>query len=107
VWTETNLESGTGRDRCTVNDGGELSARPLGQFEYEVDRASTLVHETVTRLSRHCTGHTIGNAASENLQRMRPQFEGALAALAEIERRRTLTQVEFSRRRAFKMLLEG
>lgn len=38
---------------------------------------------------------------------MKPDFLGALAALAEIERRRRLTQEELAHRRTFKMLLEG
>jgi hypothetical protein len=107
MWTKRNGESSTGPDHYKVDDAGEFSAGPLGQFEYEVDQASTLVHEVVARLSRHRPGHAIGGAASEDLQRMRPRFEGALAALAEIESHRALTQTELSRRRAFKMLLEG
>jgi hypothetical protein len=79
----------------------------LGRLEYEVDQASTLVRESISRLSQHRHEHTIGGAASEDLRRMRPEFEGALAALADIERCRELTQKELSQRRAFKMLLEG
>jgi hypothetical protein len=102
-----NAERDTGRDRCTADGDGQLLAGPLGRFEYEVDQANTLVREAIRRLSRHCPEHTIGETASEDLQRMRPCFEGALEALAEIERCRGLTQKEFSQRRAFKMLLEG
>jgi hypothetical protein len=36
---------------------------------------------------------------------LRPHLEEALAALADIERRRSLTDEELARRRAFKMLL--
>ncbi|MBA2712263.1 MAG: hypothetical protein H0U55_01740 [Rubrobacteraceae bacterium] len=107
MWIERNAERDTGRDRCTANGGGQLTAGPLRQFEYEVDQANTLVSEAVRRLLRQCPEHAIGGTASEDLQRMRPCFEGALAALAEIERCRGLTQKEFSQRRAFKMLLEG
>jgi hypothetical protein len=38
---------------------------------------------------------------------MRPHLEGALAALAQIEERRKLTDKELSYRRAFKMLSES
>ena len=38
---------------------------------------------------------------------MRQRLEGALAALAELERCRKLTEEELSRRRAFKTLSEA
>ena len=99
VWTGKNAERASG--------GDQLAAGSLRQFESEVDQASTLVHEAVRHLLRDYPDHTIGGTASEDLQRMRPCCERALAALAEIERRRRLTQKEFSQRRAFKMLLDG
>lgn len=42
----------------------------------------------------------------EDLQRMRPHFEEAPTALAEIECRRGLTQTQLLLRRAFEMLLK-
>ncbi|MBA2713711.1 MAG: hypothetical protein H0U55_09195 [Rubrobacteraceae bacterium] len=92
-------------DRCRAKGDDQLSNMPLGGFEHEVDLANALVHEAIGRLSRDHSEHAICGAASEDLQRMRPQLEGALTALAKIERHRGLTQKELSHRRAFKMLL--
>jgi len=75
--------------------------------EREVDLADALLYEAIGRLSNHCPERVIGETALEDLHRMRPHFQGALAALEEIESRRDLTLKEISRRRALKMLLEG
>lgn len=107
VWMESNDERGSVRDRRQAESDDQPSSTPLHLFEHEVDQASTLVREAVERISRRCPEHQTGEVTLEDLQRMRPRFEGALTALAEIERRRRLTQKDLSRRRAFKMLLEG
>lgn len=96
-----------GRDCSLANGDERLSGRPLGRFEHEVDRADALVQEAIERLARHYPEHATCEAALEDLHRLRPHFEGALAALTEIEHCRRLTQKELSHRRAFKMLLEG
>lgn len=104
---EIDVEKGFARDRCPSEGEGGLWGVALGRCEFEVDRASALVYEAVGRLSRDCPEHALGGAALRDLERMRPHFEGALEALAKIERCRGLTHNELSRRRAFKMLLEG
>jgi hypothetical protein len=103
----TNVERGTGRDRRTADVDDRSSTGPLGRFEDEVDRAGALVCEAIGRLTRHYPEHAIRGAASDDLRRMKSDFLGALAALAEIEQRRRLTHEELAHRRAFKMLLEG
>ena len=104
MYEDGEIRTGLARNLSMENE--RLSGRPLGWFEREVEQADALVQETIERLSRHHPEHTNNGAALEDLQRLRPQFEGALAALTEIERRRGLTQTEISRRRAFKMLVE-
>jgi hypothetical protein len=103
---ERYIERGAARDRCPSERDERLPVGTLDRFECEVDRVSALVHDVIGRLSRHHPGYAIGEAASEDPQQMRPRFEVALTALAEIERRRELTQKEVSYRRAFKMLVE-
>ena len=102
-----NVERAAARNRRQADEDDQLSGRSLGRLEQEVDRASALVHESVGRLTRHYPEHAICGAALNDLQRAKPHLRGALAALEEIERRRGLTQSDLSRRRAFKMLLEG
>jgi hypothetical protein len=100
-------ESHTGRNRSLALRNERLTGRPLGRFEHEVDRADALVQEAIGRLSQHYPEHATCGAALEDLQKLRPHFQRALAALTEIERCRGLTQKELSRRRAFKILVEG
>lgn len=73
--------------------------------EQRVEQAEALVQETVERLSRHCPPHLLEAAAHDDLIYLRPHLEEALAAIVDIEGRRTLTEEELARRRAFKMLL--
>ena len=79
----------------------------MKHFEREVDLADALLNGAIGRLSNHCPERIISETALEDLHSMRPHFQCALAALAEIESRRNLTLKEISCRRAFKMLLEG
>jgi hypothetical protein len=65
------------------------------------------VQTAIRHLSRRYPEQAIGGAALEEMQQMRPHLEGALAALAQIEERRKLTEKELSHRRAFKMLSEA
>jgi hypothetical protein len=62
---------------------------------------------TIGRVSRSYTEQDIGGATLGDLQQMRPHLQEALAALAQIEERRKLTDKEPSYRRAFKMLYEA
>ena len=84
-----------------TSSGGEGPSEP----ERKVEEADSLLRETVEHLSRRCPSYLLGVAAYEGLTDLRPHFEGALAALEHIERRRGLTDEELARRRAFKMLL--
>ena len=80
---------------------------PSSELERRVERFHALVQTATVRLSRCQAGQGNGGAASEDLRRMGPHLRVALAALAELERRRRLTEEETSRRRAFKMLVEA
>jgi hypothetical protein len=73
--------------------------------EQRVEQTDALLQHTVERLCRRCPAHLVGAAAREDLLELRPHLEDALGALAEIERRRDLTDEELTRRRAFKILL--
>jgi hypothetical protein len=70
-----------------------------------VVQAAALLQDTIEHLSRCGPAHLVGKAARENLLELRPHFEDALGALADIERHRSLTDEELARQRAFKMLL--
>jgi hypothetical protein len=65
------------------------------------------VQAVIALVSRVYQEQVLGAAALEDLQQMSPHLEGALAALAQIEQRRKLTDKELSYRRAFKMLTES
>jgi hypothetical protein len=73
--------------------------------EHRVEQTDALIRDTVEHLTRRCPAHLVGAAAREDLLELKPHLEDALAALADIERRRELTDEELARRRAFKMLL--
>jgi hypothetical protein len=77
----------------------------MGEAERRVKETDALVRETVIRLSRSASPELLGERAHEDVLDLRPHLEEALAALAEIDRRRGLTDEELARRRAFKMLL--
>jgi hypothetical protein len=89
---------------------GREDGEPSGVLECRIERTYALVQTAIVRLSRGSRGYqeqVLGAAALEDLQQMRPHLEGALAALAQIEERRKLTDKELSYRRAFKMLSES
>jgi hypothetical protein len=73
----------------------------------EVERAAALLHDAIRRLTRVNPGDAVHEEAAEDLQCMKPRLYEALARLEEIEGRRELTFEESSRRRAFRMLVEG
>lgn len=70
-----------------------------------VDAAETLMRETVKHLSRRCPPDLLGEAAREDLMELKPHLQGALEALEDIQRRRSLTHKELAQQHAFKMLL--
>lgn len=73
--------------------------------ERKVEETDALLRETVQRLSRRCPSHLLEAAAHDDLVYLAPYLEEALAALVDIEHRRSLTDAEVARRRAFKSLL--
>jgi hypothetical protein len=75
------------------------------KLEQRVEETSALLQNTIERLTRGCPAHLIGEAAREDLLELAPRLEEALGALADIERRRDLTDEELALRHAFKMLL--
>jgi hypothetical protein len=77
------------------------------ELERRVERTEALVQAVIALVSRVYQEQVLSAAALEDLQQMRPHLEGALAALAQIEQRRKLTDKELSYRRAFKMLTES
>jgi len=71
-----------------------------------IEEAEALMRETVKRLSRRrCPPDLLGEAAREDLLDLKPHLQEALETLEDIQRRRSLTDKEFARQRAFKMLL--
>jgi hypothetical protein len=73
--------------------------------ERRVEQTDALLQETVELLSRGCPADLLEAAAYDDLVYLRPHLQGALAALEDIEGRRSLAEEELARRRAFKMLL--
>lgn len=73
--------------------------------EQRVEATDTLLRETVERLSRHYPTHSVGAAAHDSLVDLIPHLEEGLDALADIERRRDLTDQELSWQRAFRIIL--
>jgi hypothetical protein len=82
------------------------SSEGLSEPELTVEHTDALLCETVERLSRHYPPHLVGLAACEELQTLRPHVLKSLEALADIERRRDLTDKEQALRGAFRILLE-
>ncbi len=70
-----------------------------------VEDTQTRILETVKRLSRNCPPENLAEAARKDLIALKPQLEGALEALEDIQRRRSLTDKERSQQYTFKMLL--
>jgi hypothetical protein len=94
-------------DNSVGREEGKPSSEPSSDLERRVERTHALVQTAIRHLSRRYPEQAIGGAALEEMQQIRPHLEGALAALAQIEERRKLTEKELSHRRAFKMLSEA
>lgn len=75
------------------------------RLERRVEATDKLLRETVECLSRRYPTHSVGTAACDSLVNLRPHLERALSALADIERRRDLTDQECSWQRAFRIAL--
>jgi hypothetical protein len=102
---------GTGKVRKRAlmaddNSVGQEDGEPSSELERRIERTDALVQTALERISRGYPEQSIGGAAIEDLQQLRPHLEGALAALVQLEKRRKLTHKELSLRRAFKMLSE-
>ena len=87
--------------RAVHIEGHSLDEEP----ERRVEAVDALLQQTVERLSRRCPANLLEAAAHDDLVYLRPHLEEALAATADIESRRPLTDEELACRRAFKMLL--
>ncbi len=74
-------------------------------LERRLEAADKLLQETVECHSRHYPTHSMGAAARDSLAELRPHLEDALRALADIERRRELSDQEHSWQRAFRLVL--
>jgi hypothetical protein len=85
----------------SMQTNGEGRSEP----ERRVEAADALLQQTVELLSRRCPPHMLEAAARDDLVYLRPHLQEAIGAIADIERRRDLTDEELARRRAFKMLL--
>jgi hypothetical protein len=70
-----------------------------------VQDTETRILEMVRRLSRNCPAESLAETARKDLVALKPQLEGALVALEETQRRRSLTDKERSKQYTFKMLL--
>ena len=70
-----------------------------------VEEAEALVRERVKLLARSYPSDLLEEAARENLLDLKPHLQGALEALEDIQRRRSLTDKEHAQQHAFKMLL--
>ena len=75
-------------------------------LERRVEATDKLLRETVEWLSRPYPTHSVRAAACDSLVDLRPHLEG-LSALADIERRRELTDQECSWQRAFRIVLSS
>jgi hypothetical protein len=73
--------------------------------ERRVGETDALLREVVGRLSRDCPPHLMCQTAQEELLDLTPHLQEALEALTGLERLRSLTDEEHTRRRAFRMLL--
>jgi hypothetical protein len=70
-----------------------------------VEVAEALMRESVKRLCRRYPSDLLAEAAREDLLELKPHIQGALEALEDIQRRRSLTDKELAQHHAFKMLL--
>jgi hypothetical protein len=80
-------------------------ANPIGWADSEVERVQKLVLEEVNALLR-CPAESKEEATQQVLAKLEPQLKGALDALNTIGRVRGLTEEEYARRGAFKLLLD-
>src|SRR5687767_7184633 len=86
----TSLRKGGARvTLCPTNGRSEEQA--LREALQVVEHSDALVRRTVLNLSRNCPSHLICEAARGKLLELRSHLEEALEALANIERRRGLT----------------
>ena len=76
-------------------------------LEQKIEATDKLLRETVECLSRHYPTHSVWAAACDSLVDLRPHLEEGLSALANIERRRELTDQECSWQRAFRIVLSS
>jgi hypothetical protein len=83
----------------------ERRSTPRSEPERRVEETDALLQQSVERLSRNCPPHLVCEAAREELLNLTPPVLEALDALADIEVQRSLTEEEYARQRAFRMLL--
>jgi hypothetical protein len=83
----------------------ERRSTPRSEPERRVEETDALLQQSVERLSRNCPPHLVCEAAREELLNLTPHVLEALDALTDIEVQRSLTEEEYARRRAFRMLL--
>jgi hypothetical protein len=86
--------------------GEERRSVQRSESERKVEETDALLQETVGRLSRNCPPHLLCEAAREELLELTPHLLEALGALADLQGRRSLTEEEHARRRAFRMVLQ-
>jgi hypothetical protein len=89
----------------TSHRSGRRRNEDRGDLETRVEETDALLQGKIEHLSRRCPPDLVGMAARADLLDLGPHLQDALAALADIERRRDLTDEELARRRAFKMLV--
>jgi hypothetical protein len=83
----------------------ERRSTPRSEPERRVMETDALLQQSVERLSRNCPPNLVGKATREELLNLTPHVLEALDALADIEGQRSLTEEEYARRRAFRLLL--
>ena len=93
---QSELEVESARDSRPPAGNERHAGKLVERCEREVDLADALLNEAIARLSNHCSERVVGETALEDLHRMQPQFQDALAALEEMESRRDLTLKEIS-----------
>jgi hypothetical protein len=71
----------------------------------KAETADKLLCQTVLRLAKDCPPGSLRSAAHDALADLRPQVEGAMESLEDIEKQRNLTDKELARRHAFSTLL--
>ena len=84
----------------------EITSSLRCEPERRVEETDALLRETVVRLARNCPRHLLCDAAREELLELTPHLLEAFGALADLQGRRSLTEEEHARRRAFRMVLQ-